>query len=33
MAVKPDDEQPVADQPDIVDRTSPRVLIVAAQLS
>jgi hypothetical protein len=33
MTVKPDDEEPVADESDIVDRPPPRIIIVAAELS
>ncbi len=33
MTVQPDDEQPGADEPNVVDRSAPRVVVVATQLA
>ncbi len=33
VTVQPDDEQPGADEPNVVDRSAPRVVVVATQLA
>jgi hypothetical protein len=33
VTVQPDDEQPWADEPNVVDRSAPRVVVVATQLA